>query len=471
MIKYKVFVFKQKIEKALTELNKYSYLELIGVIIYKIILDFAYLVFIQPYVTAAYKTDFNILRYILGFTFVTILYFIIKQIKNNFSSFFIKLFYCLMFIPITTVFSGKDYSILNYALFFMEFVLLSLTICIFERKTSETQKKERKRASKKSKIISIISKIIYYGFIANTLIVLISCIYFNGLPTLKAINLKNVYEVRANFQLPKPFNYLYNFEIKFILTFLLILYLHKKDYLKLGLIILIQLFIFLIKGDRIVLLSIPLALGTYYVFKLYKYCKMEKLIAPTFGVMTAFSVIIYHLYNLGYSIFVNRLLILPAHLKFMYLDFFETNPKIHIVGTIFNTILKIPNPYAEYPYQNMIGELYFNKGTMYANTGFLAEGFARIGYIGLIILPIILGIIIFMISKKTSKMDASFLAAIAIMPLFNLNDAYLLSSLTTGGILLLILVAILFDEKMIDTKYIGNVLRQKFIKRKENEEI
>ena len=451
MIKSIIINLKEQIIKILNKLEQSKHFEIIGVFIYKIILDFAFIIFIQQYVIEPYKTDFNIYKYILGYIIMFVLLNIINKIKTDFNRFFIKIFYLLMFIPITTVYGAKNYSTISYILFFIEFLLIVITIVLMER-LFKGNKGKKEQKEKKEKFLKITSKIIYYGFLLNTLIVIIACIYYNGLPTLKAFNLQEVYEVRENFYLPKYINYLYTFEIKFILNFLLVLYMHKKNYIKFGLVILIQIFLYLCKGDRIVLLSMILTISVYFIFRLYKRYKIDKYVAPLIGGMILITIICYPIFNMLYSILVNRLLILPSMLKFIYLDFFAQNPKIGIVGTLLNAILKLDSPYADIAYPNLVGEIYFNRPEMYANTGFLAEGFARFGYIGVILLPIILGIIVYSIGRATKKHGISFMAAIATLPLLNLNDSFLLPSLTFGAILLLIIVSIFFDSTYIKIK-------------------
>lgn len=428
------------------KVGNYKYFEIISILIYKMVLDFSYIIFIQQYTTEPYKTDLNIYKLIAGYILAIILYYIVNRVKNNLTRFILKVFYCLMFIPISTMYGGKDYSTLSFLLLFAEFVIIVLTIALIEKLVIIIkEKRNKKNITKKKDYKKIFSKVIYYVFVANTIIVVFACIYYNGMPTLEALNFRNVYDVRSEFYLPNILNYLYTFEIKFILTFFIVLFLHKKNYIKLTISILTLLLLYIFKGDKITLLSLPLAIGAYYLFKLYKKYKIDNYIAPLFAVAIIVSVLGYNISNMIFAVFVTRLLIIPANLKFIYFDFFSNNPKIGIVGTIFNFIAKTQNPYDIMPYQNLIAGIYLDRYEMYSNTGFLAEGYARFGYIGLIIIPIIFGIVLYIISYGSKVNGISFMGGIAIFPLMNLNDTFLIPSLTFGGILLLIIVALFFD--------------------------
>ena len=371
-----------------------------------------------------------------------------------------------MFIPISTIYAGKNYSTINFLLFFMEFIILISTIKILEKKKENKEKNKKlydeNKKHKYNKFIKITTIIIYYGFIINTIFVLFACFYFNGIPTFTALNIEEVYEVRETFYLPTLMNYFYDFEIKFILTFLIVLFIHKKKYVNLILSIIALLLMYLYKGDKMTLLSMFLVIGVYIIFRLFeKYKKLDKInhyIAPSLSIIIIFSMLTYNIYNMFYSVLVRRFLISPANLKFWYMDFFAKNPKIGIVGTLLNKIFNFWNPYSEMPYQNLIAGIYAGNFETYANTGFMSEGFVRFGYIGLVVLPIILGIIIYFINNKAFQDgQLCFIAAISIFPLMNLNDGYLLSSLMFGAILLLIIVILFFNTDYVcqNKKMIG----------------
>lgn len=458
MLKEKLGAILKKINKILMQLNENQLFEPICILLYKIIFDFSYMVLMQGDATEAYKLNFNIYKFIFGYFIIIGMYFIINKINGNLSRSIIKIFFCLMFIPITTMYAGKNYLTTNYLLILIEFLIIILTIIILEELFKKNKKNHIRVENKK--FLMVTSNIIYYAFLINTIIVIFACFYYNGLPSLEAINISNVYEVREQFYLPKILNYLYNFEVKFILTFLIILYLHKKKYIQLSLMILALLILYLYKGDKITLLSLPLAIGVYYIFKLYSKYKVDKFIPCIFTVIVTISSIMYNIVRMIFSVFVRRLLIVPANLKFIYLDFFSKNPKIGIVGTIFNAIVKMQDPYANMPYQNLMAGIYIGSYEMYSNTGFLAEGYARFGYIGIIIIPIIFGIILSIINNSANKNGISFMMAIAALPFLNLNDSFLLPSLTFGGILLLIIVSIFFDANYVCQNDKRNNLKQ-----------
>ena len=85
---------------------------------------------------------------------------------------------------------------------------------------------------------------------------------------------------------------------------------------------------------------------------------------------------------------LRRLIILPGLLTGLYYDFFSTHPFTYFSDRFWG------RPFSEYPYDmpvpNMIGKIYFNDPNMHANANLWAEGFAMLGYPGLLLSTLVL---------------------------------------------------------------------------------
>lgn len=451
---------KKKLLDCFNKILDLRYTELIMIVIFKIILDFTFLVFMKDSSNYNYSSDFNIYKCIISDLAIILLYILINNIKQYTIRFFTKIIFLLMFVPISTLYMAKNYDTKWYLLIILEILIVIYATRLLKLFANVNFIKKTKNLFDNKLNFKMITKIIYIAFIANTFLVLILCLYYNGIPTLEAFNFREVYEIRDQFYLPKLINYLYTFELKFILPFLIILYLHKKSYIRLCVAILIQVIFFLIKADKITLFCIPLIIVVYLMFKFFKAKKVEKTIPLLFILACAISILTYSFLPMILALFVTRLLIVPANLKFVYFDFFTNNPKIGIVGTLINVVLKMENPYTEMPYQNLIGGIYFNQYTMYSNTGVLAEGYARFGYIGFVIIPFIISIVLYVINYGSRKNGIPFTMAIAIFPLMNLNDGDILSSLLFGGVLSLMIVCVCFRVDSLNIK--ESEIRAKF---------
>ena len=421
--------------------------ELIFFILYKLLIDFSYITIIRDNYNEynQFITDFSLIKYIIAFVFLITLYLLNIKALLSVSKMIVKLFLLLMYVPISTVYACKNDSTVFFMTITAGFFIFIMTASFMIRNIKI--KKEKKNDS----FIELTTNLLYYGFIAITVILVLSCIYFNGLPSLTALNLRDVYEVRQAFYLPRYLYYLYEFEAGFIIYFLIIVNMKRKNIKALIVFILIQFLFFLWKGDKSAIFGLITVIAVYLISgKL----QLNKMLCKLFFSFTSISLILFYtVSSLPFLLLIRRMLIIPANLKFIYYDFFMNHDYIGIVGTVLNSFLKIPDPYAQLPYQNLISKLYFNKVEMWSNTGFLAEGYARGGIIGSLLISGLMGIILYLIYLGVKKTDSRFILSIAIIPMITLNDGYLLTSFTFGSVGLLCVTCFFFDLKYLKTDF------------------
>lgn len=413
--------------------------ELCFLILYKLLVDFSYAAIIQTNYNEYHQfdTSFHLLKFLFAFLCLFIIYALNNKMLKSIPKLMVKLFIVLMYIPICTIYACKDES----SIFFLLTTISFLIFILIGGSLIRTDPLDVN--GKASVFMRYATNIMYYGFFAITVLLVFSCLFYNGIPKLTALNLRDVYIVRENFYLPRYLYYLYEFESGFIIYFLLIVNLKRKNYRTFALLVFIQLLFFLWKGDKSAILGLAVVLCTYL---LSLKIKIGRLINKAFCLLTSGSLIIYYAFSsLPFVLFVRRMLIIPANLKFIYYDFFTTHDAIGIVGTVLNSVLKMADPYANLPYQNLISKVYFNKAEMWSNTGFLAEGYARGGIIGSLLIAVLMGFILYLLYIGVKKANYQFILCISIIPFITLNDGYLLTSFTFGAIGLLCLTCFFFD--------------------------
>lgn len=452
--------------KLILNLKKYysnnMFFELIGTLIYTLILQLVYILIYESNEQwiFGYETNYNFIKAFFSYTIIVFLFINNEKTKSEFIKFLNKIFIFLMFIPISAIYCVRDFSTISYLVFVIEFTIIILGINFLDKLTLRKKVNTNNLSLKKLANLNF-TNYIYAFFWIITIFVIACCIKYNGIPKFSALNLYNVYEIRDEFYLPKYIQYLYDFVTKFIILFLMVVNLHKKNYKIVGVTSIILLLFFLWKGDKFVLFSAPLVIAIYLALNKLDYKKyLEKNIIWLI-VYASIGLIILHLINikLPLSLFIRRVLLVPANLKFVYIDFFSNHEKIGILGTIFNFIFKIENPYSDLNYPYVISDIYFNKPEMFANTGFLIEGFIRWGYIGVIIIPIIYVIILKILDNGAKNTSFAFMVSMSIIPLISLNDGYLIPSLTFGAIGLLCFTSIFFKIDQLDTgKFLNKVI-------------
>ena len=213
---------KKKLLDCFNKILNLRYTELIMIVIFKIILDFTFLVFMKDSSNYNYSSDFNIYKCIISDLAIILLYILINNIKQYTIRFFTKIIFLLMFVPISTLYMAKNYDTKWYLLIILEILIVIYATRLLKLFANVNFIKKTKNLFDNKLNFKMITKIIYIAFIANTFLVLILCLYYNGIPTLEAFNFREVYEIRDQFYLPKLINYLYTFELKFILPFLII---------------------------------------------------------------------------------------------------------------------------------------------------------------------------------------------------------------------------------------------------------
>jgi len=163
-----------------------------------------------------------------------------------------------------------------------------------------------------------------------------------------------------------------------------------------------------------------------------------------FSIFSIFIVIVVILYNASildidfvFSLLVRRVLITPSFLRFTYHDFFSYTEKIGFSGTIIGRILGIQSEFG-----NTIGVLIssiYRSSDANANASFMVEGFIRFGYFGIFISFLIFSLLLKFIDKVSLKLGSKFTLLIWLVPIFILNETYLISEILFGYVLLNIL--------------------------------
>jgi hypothetical protein len=271
----------------------------------------------------------------------------------------------------------------------------------------------------------------------------------NGIPSLLALNFFRVYEMRGNVVYPFLMNYLVHWQAKVINPFLITLsYLNKKPRL-LTFSMLLQILLYLITAHKSFIL-IPIAIIVVIkVLDKYDFLKVSAYLA-SLGIVG--SLILYKVFDLILVpfIIIYRLLFLPAQIKYYYYDFFSANPFTYFSEGAIGKILGLNFPY-EMPTNNMISSIYFGMPESAANTGYLADAYANGGFVGMLIMTLLLTLVFILIDSLTVYIRKNVVVGMSIFLIMGLNDLGLLTTLLTGGMLFLILVLYLENESRLIT--------------------
>lgn len=157
-------------------------------------------------------------------------------------------------------------------------------------------------------------------------------------------------------------------------------------------------------------------------------------------------------WKLPFAIVPIRLLFDPALIDFMFYEQFSTNlPKLLYSESHLGQLFGIEYPYDK-PSGWVVNNIYFPAIEAEANTGYLSYSYANAGFLGMLLVSILLVLILKLLDKETENKVFAF--AFCAYSFSILVNGGLLTTLLTGGILLIIIV-LLFDESVFKTNDIN----------------
>jgi len=400
-------------------------------LLYKLTLDFLYIKFVHKFFNyMGFILDFNIYKYVTSFLWLFIIFLVVPKDNKKPSSIFLQLHFIIMIIPMLTTYALANESDIFLALCCSLFIMQCLILRIFP-------------SIKLAKIRNSYH-IIYVLIITITGFVYISMIRANGIPTLEVFNLYKVYGVRAIVKYPFLMSYLVPWQGKIINPFLIsISYINKNKKL-LVISILMQIFLYLIVAHK-TFLFIPAAIIIIIRILEKSYLFSSASLLALLGTIIAFlSNKIWG--NIMFpSLTIRRFLFVPSQLKFYYYDFFSRNEFLFFSEGLIGKIFRISSPY-KIRAANMIGDIYCGSIETAANTGYLADAYANMGVLGMLILSILFSIILILINSVSKNIKNELVVGISIFSILALNDSALLTTLFTGGLLFLLLLLYLYSN-------------------------
>jgi hypothetical protein len=351
--------------------------------------------------------------------------------KEKLSNIMIWILILVSYVPMLTLFSLKNESrIFMYAVagFWLLVFLLLKTPPFSARFIKKSQSK-------------IISYSIFFILFGITFLVIYKNFGFSF-----NFNLKRVYDIRSAYvAMGIPLSgYLFNWLAYIINPIFFALFLNKKKWIPLGLIIFLQIMLFSVTGHKSFIFILPFVFCLIWIIK--RKNPFFYICIGLIGVILLGVLSFYLIDDIWISsLFTRRTLLVPAQLSFLYYDFFSQNEHTFLSQhRLFRTFLN-------YPYQlrstKIISNTYFNDPDGSPNNGLYGDGYMNFGFLGFIFWGFLLTIILKLIdSFSKNKKRAITIAAIA-MPILFLTNSPLLTSLLTHGLLLSLLILYLLPKE------------------------
>ena len=403
------------------------------IILYKAFLDLSYFFVISKvWAYSRFILDFNILKLFESYFLLSVIFFLMPKSREKLSNIMIWLLILISYVPMFTLFAFMNQPrIYMYAV--SGFWMLVFLLLKFPTVSFAPLKKFQSRI------------ILYSIFIGLTGIVFFLVYRYLGI--FLNFDLTKVYEIRAQYRaIGVPLaGYLFNWLAYIVNPIFFALFLVKRKWIRVGVIIFLQILLFSVTGLKAFLFALLFILVLMWVAtRKYPFCWM----AAGLSMIILLGMFFYWLIGEVWisSLFNRRALLAPAQLSFFYYDFFSQNE------FTFLSQHRIFQNFSNYSYHldppHLIAEAYFGKPEMNPNNGIYADAYMNFGFIGFLFWGVLLSAILRLIDSLSKNKDMKIaIAAIAMPAIFLINSPFLTCFLTHGLLLALILLYLLPKRK------------------------
>jgi hypothetical protein len=410
-------------------------------IIFRVLLEISYVGIIsQNFNYQGFKLNYSLLNYIMSWLMTLFGFLIVKDRINKVSDYFFITAFLAVIIPLSVLY-GYDYErsifpliITKSALLFVYFITKTKFLSF---KGIQTIKNGRK--------ISIV---------ICTTFVLFLVVWYKIKGVTYNLDFSKVYEFRRdNKDLASAglLAYTNNWTYKIFNIFLFSFSLYRRRYFLALLVFILQVYFYAAAAHKVLLFLPFMVLGIWFYFK-----KTNSLIVVPFifSMAILISIVTFYVFNdtLTSFLFSRRVFFVPAHLTFVYFEYFSQNA--HVFWS--NSIL---SQFITYPYDvsmtHVIGRYLGNEDSG-ANNGFIASGFAHAGLLGVLFYSFIVGLILRLINDITLDAFPLWLAvSLCVVPLRSLLiSSDLFTTMLTHGFLVALIIIFLVRLPQNCMKYI-----------------
>ncbi len=393
-------------------------------LLFKAGLEYGYIYHLHILEPNIYPMNPNPLKWIYGCIWLTALFFLIQHGKQLASAFLLHFFIILQMVPITVIYELKDDNTLFYTVICTGVLLCELIVRFGPAWNLNFRNGK------------IIGRLMIGSFIVLLVLFLAQTYKRNGLPTLTALNLYDVYELRRSgtYQISKWGRYLQATVIKILIPILLVKYVTEHKYKSVVIVLTAEFLIYLYEGQKTFLFTGLMTIGV--VWWLSRKNLVDKFWQFFYLTMSFICFFVHNKVALSlFRLFVRRIFLLSANNKFFYYDFFSTHPKEGFAGIFPRWLVPIVSNYEQgfpngYTYQ--IGRIYYDSPAMDCNTGFIGEGYLRWGFFGIIVELLLLACILKCVDAFQKKTSYVFAVGVSVPIIFGLTDDYLVGTLLCG---------------------------------------
>jgi len=412
-------------------------------ILYKLALDVMYVWAASPqysYAGLVYAPSF--VKYVIASGMYLVLFALLPKRENDAVGFLLHLQFVFTVAPMLSFYALSGGSSRYMLMVFLAILLQLWIVC-------------RPAPERKPVRITGIESYVTVALGVLVLFALVVPLLYNGFEWLKAFDFRYIYTMRANATYPPGFGYVLNWITHTILPFAFLVFFARKRWKLAALCAALQVLFFMETGSKFVLFILVPILAVYL---LSRTGHLLKLLYLGFVCICLVVVVGYQLDRtaadgaLHPGVLLNavvgiRAIFHPADNKFNFYEFFSQHPQIHFSDGMVGKLFSLTYPYAGSSGQviHAAGGGEFLKANM--NTGYLGEAYAQLGFLGILLMAALLGLILRALSGYSRRETFPILTALFSVYIIVLNDGALFTTLFTGGMLVAFLLVFIYLGK------------------------
>ncbi len=446
------------------KIRKVSIVRCFLAMVYYILLNFVYAKYqMKLFSYVGYTYTFDALRLIIGFIAYTIVVLCLLPLKSRSSSTAIYLIFYLSVAPFIILYQYEGFPF--WMVLYMIAMLALLTILVlflgkislfkkrkmyFKTEAFEAEQKDSRSKKSPPELKDLMDtppvtekKLIVNGAFLAVLAFTAVMVVLYGLPNFALLGFDSISQIRAEASFGLVIALITNVLCKIIIPVLIVIYIDRKQPFRLAVVILAQLYLYSITGFKTFLFILAIVIALRFVKKL---SMQTTILLGLIGAVVA-TVVLYWITqsNMTIALIINRVIFLPAKIKWAYLDYFSQNPYVLFSESTIAKILGMA-PVYDRSVPHMMGELYFGRPEQWTNTGYMADAYSNLGWLGGILMSVVLAIELHFVDVATMRCDKG-IAAVFIIFYISLNDGGLISISVSGGFILAILLFRIFVQK------------------------
>ena len=284
-----------------------------------------------------------------------------------------------------------------------------------------------------------------FGFLSLGVIIMISWRY-----TRFRINLSilNVYDLRTealNYNLPTLVRYLFGWT-RIINSICLCISLIRRKKIMSLVYFFNQVLSFGIDGMKSSMFILVLDILIYIMYRMHMYRNEFSLLAFGFNAASVgalLEMVVLHSKWLIFLLFY-RMEFLPVRISYHFYDFFTTHEPDYF-RTSFLRLFGAKSPYNSINY--MISGVYSGDYTSQANNGLISDAITNMGYVGIIVMPVILVLFFRFFDQCSQGINKYLVLALGLYCAMTMSNMFFFPSLLTGGWLVALVIVTFIDRE------------------------